>query len=110
MSRSALAALALGAALALASSAALAHGPTVRLAADGADPAVLEIERGQTVHFVNASARTQRVRGDDDAFRSPELPAGGAGWHLPFPFPGRFGYALEGAPEVRGAIVVKPGG
>jgi hypothetical protein len=108
MSRPVISALFLCGALALAPGTALAHGPTVQLDADTAEPSLLEIERAQTVHFVNRGDTTVRVRGDDDAFRSPELVPGGAGWHLPFPFPGRFGYSLEGESDVRGTIVVTP--
>jgi hypothetical protein len=82
-----------------------AHGPTVELSADAIEPALLEIEPRQTVHFHTGSDRTLRIRGDEDAFRSPEL-VPGEGWHVPFPFSGRFEYALEHAPTVRGAIVV----
>jgi hypothetical protein len=78
----------------------------VTLGADALEPATLEIGRRETVHFVNAGDTTLRVRGDEESFRSPEL-APGEGWHLPFPFPGRFEYALESAPAVRGAIVVR---
>jgi len=103
--RSSLFVLALATA-ALAAPSAAAHGPTVTLRADGPDPASLEIARRETVHFANASEATLRVHGDDDSFRSPPL-APGEGWHLPFPFPGRFGYALESAPDARGEIVVR---
>lgn len=95
--------------LALAPLAAAGHGPTVYLDADAVLPARLELERGEAVHFVNRSEATLRVVGADDAWKSPELPAGGAGWHLPFPFPGTFAYTLEGTPSVGGEIVVKPG-
>lgn len=84
------------------------HGPTVHLDADAVEPTRLEIARGEAVHFVNRSAETQRVVGADEAWQSPELPAGGDGWHLPFPFAGSFPFSLAGAPEVRGEIVVKP--
>lgn len=94
--------------LALVPLAASGHGPTVHLDADAVEPARLEITRGEAVHFVNRSAATQRVLGADDAWQSPELPPGGAGWHLPFPFAGNFAFSLAGAPEVRGEIVVKP--
>jgi hypothetical protein len=94
--------------LALVPLAAAGHGPTVHLDADAIEPARLEIVRGETVHFVNRSPATQRVIGSDEAWQSPELPAGGAGWHLPFPFSGTFAFSLAGAPEVRGEIVVKP--
>jgi plastocyanin len=94
--------------LALVPFAATGHGPTVHLDADAVEPARLEIARGETVHFVNRSEATQRVLGAEDAWQSPDLPAGGAGWHLPFPFSGTFAFSLADAPEVRGEIVVKP--
>lgn len=84
-----------------------AHGPTVVITADGVEPSRLEIRAGQTVHFDNQASEPHRVRADEDAFESPEL-APGKGWHLRFPFPGQFGFALEGAPERRGEIVVAP--
>lgn len=92
-------------ALALWAATASAHGPTVQVSEGGLDPAELEIARGETVHFVNRGAKERRLVGD--AFQSPALPPGGDGWHQRFPFPGRFPYALEDAPEVRGAIVVR---
>jgi plastocyanin len=100
--------------LATAAGPARAHGPTVSVTADAADPAELRIPKGQTVHFVNAGAVAVRVRGEGDSFHSPVLEPGGAGWHLPFPFPGTFPYRVEpeqqpdGAESaVRGAIVVE---
>ena len=84
---------------------ATAHGPTIRIGAEGLDPTELVLERGERVHFHNRDAVSHRVRGDDGAFRSPEL-APGEGWHLPFPFPGRFGFELEARPDARGLIVV----
>ena len=108
MTRRPIATLTLFLAVATGPQAALGHGPTIRLGADAADPAVLEIEPGQTVHFVNGSEQTLRVRGDGGSFSSPELPPGGAGWHLSLPFPGHFGYSLESAPDVRGEIDVAP--
>lgn len=83
-----------------------AHGPTVEISAEGPAPEELVINRGETVHFHNGDARPHVVVGDDDAFRSPEMAAHG-GWHLRFPFPGRFPYALEARPGQRGTIVVE---
>lgn len=97
----ALAAALLGPALA-----ASAHGPTVEISKEGPAPRELVITRGETVHFHNGDTRPHVVVGDEDAFRSPEMEAHG-GWHLRFPFPGRFPYALEARPEQRGAIVVE---
>lgn len=85
-----------------------AHGPTVEISAEGVSPRELVIARGQTVHFHNGDARPHVVVGEDDAFRSPEMAAHG-GWHLRFPFPGRFPYALEARPEQRGVIRVEEG-
>jgi len=89
------------AALALAAGPARAHGPTVSVTPEAADPAELRIQKGQTVHFVNAGAEAVRVRGEGDSFRSPVLEPGGAGWHLPFPFPGTFPYRVEPGEEAR---------
>lgn len=86
--------------------AARAHGPTVEISAEGPAPQELVIGRGETVHFHNGDTRPHVVVGDDDAFRSPEMDAHG-GWHLRFPFTGRFPYALEARPEQRGTIVVE---
>ena len=102
--RIALLAAACGLALALP---AWAHGPTVVIRGGEIEPALLEIEAGQTVHFDNQDEEPRRVRADEDAFESPVL-APGKGWHLRFPFPGSFDYALEGDPRRRGRIVVAP--
>jgi len=99
-------AIALAAALCVFAGAAQAHGSSVTIHDGSLEPALLQVRRGETVHFANQGERPHRVRGDGDAFRSPEL-APGAGWHLPFPFAGRFEYGLEGVPDVRGVIVVE---
>jgi plastocyanin len=88
---------------------AFAHGATVKISADGIAPPELVITRGETVHFQNGDSRPATVVGDDDAFHSPEMPPG-EGWHLRFPFPGRFPFGVEGRPKLRGTIVVEDAG
>jgi len=84
---------------------AAAHGPSVEIGAEGLAPAELRVEPGETVHFQNRDIGARRVRGAEDAFRSPEL-APGSGWHLRFGFPGRFDYEVEGRPGLQGTILV----
>jgi plastocyanin len=89
--------------------AAAAHGPSVRLSYGRVAPESLAIRAGEVVHFQNDSAtpRTFIIRSDTGAFASPPL-ARGEGWHHEFPEPGRFPFAVDEHPDMRGTIVVAP--
>jgi plastocyanin len=95
-------------ALAVATSAS-AHGPSVRLSWGRVAPETIAIHAGDAVHFQNESAtpRTFTIRSEVGAFASPPL-ARGEGWHHEFPEPGRFPFAVDEHPDMRGTIVVAP--
>jgi plastocyanin len=96
-------------ALLLAAAPAFAHGPSVRLSYGRVAPESIAIRTGEVVHFQNDSAtpRTFTIRFETDPVASPPL-ARGEGWHHEFPEPGRFPFAVDEHPEMRGVVIVAP--
>ena len=95
--------------LASATSAALAHGPTVRVAYSGVRPSTLSIEAGSTVHFVNsnASGGICTVVAEDGSFESPPM-GRSEGWHYTFEEPGTYRFRVKEMSGKSGTIVVAP--
>ena len=93
--------------LLLASSPALAHGPTVKLSYARVQPAELTITVGQTVHFVNvnSAAGVVTVVEKGGSFESPPL-ARSEGWHHTFDEAGRFAFQVKEFPGREGDVVV----
>ena len=96
---------AVGIAIVLGTSIALAHGDTVTIEEGGISPAELVVPVGTVVHFRNADTAGRTIVGARGSFQSPTL-APGEGWHQRFPFPGSFSFDLKERPDAQGVITV----
>jgi plastocyanin len=79
--------------------------PTVHITATGVDPAVVQVEPGQTVIWINDSGGKRSIVADDSSFDSGTL---GQGDRFQFAFtePGTVTYTVLSAPGVSGTVVV----
>jgi plastocyanin len=96
---------AVGMAIALGTSIALAHGDTVTIEEGGISPAELVVPAGAVVHFRNADTAGRTIVGEGGSFESPTL-APGEDWHQHFPFPGAFSFELKERPGAKGVVTV----
>lgn len=81
--------------------------PTVHITAAGVDPAVVEVEPGETVVWINDSGAQRSVIADDSSFDSGPL-ARGDRFQFAFTEPGTVTYTIVSAPGVSGTVVVRP--
>jgi plastocyanin len=79
--------------------------PTVHITAAGVDPAVVQVEPGQTVVWINQSGAKRSVVADDSSFDSGSL-ASGDRFQFAFTEPGTVTYTIVSAPGVSGTVVV----
>ena len=79
--------------------------PTVHITATGVDPAMVTVEPGQTVVWINESGAKRSILADDSSFDSGSL-ASGDRFQFAFTEPGTVGYTVQPAPGGSGTVVV----
>ena len=79
--------------------------PTVHITATGVDPALVQVQPGQTVVWINESGAKRSVLAADSSFDSGSL-ANGDRFQFAFTEPGTVKYTIVSAPGVSGTVVV----
>lgn len=79
--------------------------PTVHITATGVDPALVQVQPGQTVVWINESGAKRSVIAADSSFDSGSL-AKGDRFQFAFTEPGTVKYTIVPAPGVSGTVVV----
>jgi plastocyanin len=82
---------------------------TVRILASGLEPALVQIEPGATVTWVNESGTTRTIMAADASFDSGAMEQGER-FQFAFTEPTSVTYSVTQAPQIRGEITVAAGG
>ena len=110
--RTAFAAVAVAVALAtlLASTTAMAHGPTIEISHHEMKPGLLNLFVGTTVHFSNTVSMPggHVVVDESGTLESPPLEKPGDGWHYTFDEVGTFEVFIKQHPKAKARINVVP--
>ncbi len=92
------------------STAAHAHGPTIKISHDEMKPALLNLYAGTTVHFSNTVTMPggHVVVDEGGTLESPPLAEPGDGWHYTFEKVGTYEIFLKQHPKTKARINIVP--